>query len=58
MAKAKKKKPASGNREAKKADAVDLKTLVGKIARENRYEEISVGPDRGKERVVWRSQST
>lgn len=30
-----------------------LKELVAQITPENRYEEISSGPERGKERVEW-----
>jgi hypothetical protein len=53
MAKRGKKKPELENSESRGKQAPKLKDLVRKITPQNRYDEISVGSARGKERVEW-----
>jgi hypothetical protein len=53
MAKTRKKKSVLGSKKSRHKHPPKLKELVRKITPQNRYAEISVGPELGRERVEW-----
>jgi hypothetical protein len=53
MAKPRKRKPAPEGKKSGVEAKPKLEDLVRKITALNRHAEISVGPERGKERVEW-----